>query len=170
MVKLFHTIVTTERHREHGYCEDSDFGKIELIELSPTEKNLIVSFQDYKHKKEFIEYEGCAYLKVGECSNFGGMSRDKEAIWIAKQGKFTRNSAITLMLELRKRFESSFSYVSSAKYILIGKTLYARYSKIKTLQLPFVEICYLHIGLVLTLKLMETNVQLNCQKKISIKP
>jgi len=133
MRNIFNTIVTTKRHREIGYCESSDFGKIELIALESSEKELIVSFNDYKDKKEFIAFEGHAYAKVNKSSYFGGMSREEEGSWAKKQGKFSERTAIKLLLELRKRFENTFSNVSSAKYILIDRTLYVQYCKLKDL-------------------------------------
>ena len=133
MEKVFHTVVTSERHREYGYCEKSDFGTIELFILQPHEKELIVSFTDYDHKEEFINFRGYAYRKFNKNSYFFGMSKDEQAEWGKKQGYFSKETAINLMLEFRKRMESQFSYVATGKYILIGKTLYARYSKLKDL-------------------------------------
>lgn len=133
MKKIFNSIVTTKRHRQIGYCEPSDFGTIELISLSPSEKELIVSFADYKDKKEFIAFKGHAYSKVNPSSYFGGMSKEEEEGWTKKQGKFSEKTAIKLVLGIRERFEKAYSNVSSIKYILIGKTLYVEYCKIKDL-------------------------------------
>ena len=133
MEKIFHSPITTQRHRELGTCEDSDFATIELIELLPEEKVLIVSFEGYEKKREFIEFEGHAYSKMNAGSYFGGMSREDEAVWTKKQGKFSRKLAIKLLLTIREHIDNQFSCISSEKFILIGKTLYARYSKISDL-------------------------------------
>jgi hypothetical protein len=127
MEKLFHTVITSRRHRELGYCEDSDFGKIELIKLKPEEKKLIVSFKDYNDKKEYIEHDGFAFIKTDSSCNFWGCSREKSQEILSKQGKFSEKSAINLMLSLRKRTEYDFSYVRSNTFLLIGKTLYEKY-------------------------------------------
>jgi hypothetical protein len=130
---IFTSPITSERHRKHGYCEKSDFGRIDLIELQAEDKQLIVSFKDYSGAIEFIEYKGFAFKKVGQRSGFGGMSRDEEGVWLKKQGKFSEKTALKLVLDIRERFESRYYPASSERYILIGKTLYVEYCKLKDL-------------------------------------
>lgn len=132
---LFKTIVTSQRHREQGTFEDSDFGSIRLIELDPSEKELIVSFDEYKDKKEYIKVGNYVYSKMGGNPYLCGMSREDEDFWIAKQGKFSSNLAIRLMLTLRPKLENRFSGVDSVRYVLIGRTLYSRYCKIEDLNI-----------------------------------
>jgi len=135
MEKLFNTVMTTQRHREIGYCEDSDFATIELLKLNPEEKELIVSFNDYKSKKEYIKYKGYAYSKADSNSYLGGMSREDQKSWVDKQGKISEKYAIKLMLQIRERTIENFSCISSSSFILIGRTLYVRYSKISDLKI-----------------------------------
>jgi hypothetical protein len=136
MTTLFHSVITTQRHREHGYCEPSDFGKIDLIVLSPEEKELIVSFQKYSNdpKVEYIRHKGYAYRKI-DTRGLTHFSKEEEGKWINKQGKFSENSALELVLEYRSRLDNSYSYAGSKSFILIGRTLYERYSKMKDLRI-----------------------------------
>lgn len=135
MKTLFHTTITTQRHREHGFCEDSDFGNIELLVLSPDEKELIVSFQKYSNdpKTEYIKYKGYAYRKLD--SRLSHFSKEEEQKWATKQGKFSENSALELVLEYRSRMDNSYSFAGSKSFILIGRTLYERYSKMTDLRI-----------------------------------
>lgn len=126
MEKVFHTILTTKRHREIGYCESSDFAKIELVQMSPDEKNLVVSFNDNSEKFEFVEFNKEIYIKTKSLTHF---SRDEERAILKKQGKFNKQSVIKILLDLRERKESNFSGISDSKFLLIGKTLYERYCK-----------------------------------------
>lgn len=135
MKTLFHTVITTERHRERGFCEDSDFGKIELLELLPEEKQLVVSFKDYDKEIEYIEHDGYAYKKIGVSSGVWGFSKEEEEKIISKQGKFSQKYVLDLVLKIRARMERTFSCVGSASFILIGRTLYTRYSKIEDLNI-----------------------------------
>lgn len=129
MKTLFHTVITSRRHREHGYCEDSDFGRLELIELSPEEKQLVVSFKDGDEAVEYIEYKGQIYKKVNSESRFCGLSRDEENAVVKKQGKFSVQETIKFVLAQRKSMEHGFSNVGDETYILIGRTLYSHYCK-----------------------------------------
>lgn len=135
METLFHTVVTSERHRERGFCEVSDFGKIELIELQPEEKQLIVSFKDYRTEIEYIEHSGYAYKKIGVSGGIWGFSKEEEEKIISKQGKFSQKYVIEVILKLRARMERTFSGVGDENFILIGRTLYRRYSKIEDLNI-----------------------------------
>ena len=134
MKKLFHTVITSQRHRTAGFCEKSDFGVIDLFELEPSEKKLIVNFRPYSNEpiKEFIEHEGLAYVKM---YSFPRMGREAESVWLKKQGKFSNNTAIKLMLELREDIERSYSSVAGYSFILIGKTLYISYCPVKELSI-----------------------------------
>lgn len=129
MKTIFKSVITSERHRKIGFCEKSDFGHISLIELHPEEKELVVSFDEYDEKKEFIKYKNIIYSKLNKSSYLGGVSREDENEILKKQGKFSQQSALNLVLELRERLENWYSCVSSMRFLLISKTLYTNYCK-----------------------------------------
>jgi hypothetical protein len=133
MVRLFHSVTTSQRHRKDGFCEDSDFGHIELLELDPEEKELIVSFKDYQTNGEYIEYEGYAYTRMQP--RMLSMDVDDTKGWGKKQGKFSPKTALQFVLEERKLLDRRYSFAGSARYILIGRTLYSRYCKVKDLSI-----------------------------------
>jgi len=151
MTQIFQTTVTSKRHREIGYCEKSDFGTLDLWQLNKDEKKLIVSFKDYKKEVEYIEFKGTVYIKIHNDYRFQYMSREDDTLWTGKQGKFSVKSALKLVLDLRQKFEGSFSNVSSGSYILIGNTLYAEYCKRKDLAITvcgnLLFSCWLSIGI-----------------------
>lgn len=134
---IFFSVTTSERHRNIGYCEPSDFGSVELIKLSPEKKVPIIEFKKYSGDPliELIEYNKFVYKKVNKDSYFCGMAKDEEAEWLKLQGKFTDKSATKLILELRKRSENTFSSVSDINFLIIGKTLYQRYCEVKKLKI-----------------------------------
>lgn len=133
METIFKSPITTKRHKEHGFCEDTDFGQIELIELSPAEKKLIVSFMDYDEFEEFIEYKGCAFRRISKATRSLPFGQKEEVTWASKQGKFSRKTAVKLVLELRSSFDDDYSGARSQRIILIGRTIYVEYCKIKDL-------------------------------------
>lgn len=134
---IFFSVTTSERHRNIGYCEPSDFGSVELIQLSPEQKVLIASFRRYSNDPitELIEYNKFVYKKVSTDSYFCGMSKEEEKEWLKLQGKFTSKTAIKLVLELRRRSENTFTHLDNINFLLIGKTLYQRYCEINRLKI-----------------------------------
>lgn len=130
---IFHSVITSERHRQIGYCESSDFGSINLISISPLKKELVVSFMDYDKPQEYVSYNNMIYKKIVKGEGINHLSREEEEKYIKLQGKFTEKTALKLVLELRKRMENTFSWVDTKSFLLIGKTLYSKYCKPKDL-------------------------------------
>ena len=137
MEKIFNTVYTTERHRKWGTCEPSDFGTIELIRLSPSEKELAVSFKDHTvdtknpqgnmvlKETEYIVYGKDIYVKVDYHHFALHGSREEQYEWLnKKQGKLSDKTAKKAMLDLRESCERSYSTASDYKFIIIGNTLY----------------------------------------------
>mgnify|MGYP003553212411 CR=1 FL=1 len=151
MKHLFKSPLTSERHRKIGTCDKSDFAGLELIELDKEEKKLIVSFKDYSKEVEYIEYAKQVYTKVNDDYGFAGMSREEQAKWVKKQGKYSYKSAIELMLILRERKENTYSNVYGGSFILIGNTLYTLYCDKKDLAITvcgnLLFSCWLSIGI-----------------------
>ena len=131
MIKIYNTTTTTIRHNDFGHCEESDFGTIELFVMPKVEKELIVSFKDYNKSKEFIKVGEMVYVKFDEESNVH-LSREEQANWLKKQGRFSADFARKFMVELRKK-ECSYSNAFSQSFILIEKTLYVKYCNIEKL-------------------------------------
>jgi hypothetical protein len=135
MKKIFHTVLTTERHKKHGYCEAQDFGSLELIQLEPEEKKLIVSYDDNENHIEMIEHNGKAYVKITNNSLFIGFSKEEDKEIASKQGKYSPNTALKFILEMRERLDNSYSHASEESYILIGRSLYAEFCKKRELSI-----------------------------------
>lgn len=135
MKKIFNTPITSRRHRELGFCEENDFANLDLVSIPEEEKALIVKFKIDSTETEYIEFNNEVYIKINSDNNVFPFSREEDAEWIKKQGKFTEKECIKLMLKLREPMEKSYSCIDSKKYILIGRTLYYKYCKIEELNI-----------------------------------
>jgi len=134
MKKIYHTITVSERNKHVGLWEDKDFGKIELFTMPKENKELIVSYTDYKTKHELIEVDGKGvYEKVHKRSYLGGFSTEDEEKIMKKQGYYSEKTAIELMLKIRKATERTFTFMTDFSFILIGKTLYVRRCNVEDL-------------------------------------
>lgn len=131
---LYHTVVTSRRHREMGYCEESDFGGIELFQPEENEHELIVSFKGYSSDPvtEFVlinffdSGKDMVYRKVTKAVGLPHQSRDAQD---AMNYVFGENKAIQEMCRIRESMEYSFSCVANHRFVLIGRTLYQEYCK-----------------------------------------
>ena len=173
---VFHSVITSERHRTLGYCENNDFGSIALINLSPDKKELIVAYQDDNKSHEYVSYNNKVYRKIIERNGITHFSREEEQKYQNLQGKFTVKTALGFVLEMRSRMEHSFSSPGEKSYLLIGRTLYYEYCKPKELTITvcgnLLFSCWLSIhfechGNKITHKLNKPNFEkvLSAQKK-----
>ena len=122
---VFHTPVTSGRHREIGYCEDTDFSTIKLFCQDKQDVSLYIETPD----KRLYEHKGNLYTNVLTLP----FSREEDAVFIKRQGRYSVKTAISLMLKIREKMEDSFSHVFDEEFILIGRTIYQRYCKVKDL-------------------------------------
>lgn len=97
MRTLYHTVITSARHRRLGFCHTSDFGEISLIELPQHKKQLVISFVYGGVKQEFIKHEGFIYSRV---NNFIKVGKDEEVNFLSKQGRYCPRAVIDILLEV----------------------------------------------------------------------
>ena len=76
-----------------------------------------------------VKYKGYYYQNILSLP----FSREDDTVWMKRNGKFSRKTAIKLMLKIRESSCKSYSCVSSSYFILIGRTLYQRWCKVKDL-------------------------------------
>ena len=124
--ELFHTILTSSRHRTSGFCEDSDFASIKLFYQDKEEAEF---YLETNKKKKIYRYNNYLYRNILTLP----FSREEDSKWLKKQGRFSSKVAISLMLKIREQETKSFSVVSDKEFLLIGRTLYQRYCKVKDL-------------------------------------
>lgn len=120
---LYHTILTSRRHKDSGYCEDSDFGKIELIQASNEEAPIYCTIIDYQLNQE---------LRLFGNDFYGDYDRwNHKKYFDGRQGKFSEKSAIAEMVKIRSESEADTSWTSARtmKYLLVGRKLYVHYCK-----------------------------------------
>ena len=123
--KLFHTIYTSSRHRELGLCEDSDFASINLFSQTKEEADFYLETGE----KRIYRYKNYLYCNILVLP----FSRKEDKKWLKKQGRFSTKMAIAFMLEIRKQVRQKYSTVYDREFLLIGRTLYQRYCKVKDL-------------------------------------
>lgn len=133
--KIFNTVITSERHRKYGFCEESDFETIELFELEKAEKELVVKFNDYDGQKEYISFNNYAFEKIDNKSYLGNLSTEIHRNLIKKQGYFTPQTAINFILRIRESSLKTYSYIRGFQFVLIGRTLYVSKCKLEDLQI-----------------------------------
>jgi len=131
MKKIFHTFLMSKIHKDFGRCERQDFGTLKLFQLEEDEKELIVSFETYNAKEELILFKGEVYRKLNKETRLG-IDQDKTKFFLSRQGKFTQDLAINLMMIISQQI-NNYSIVTNEIFILIGRTLYKRYCKLEDL-------------------------------------
>lgn len=134
MIQIFKTPVVSQRHVELGFCENSDFATIELSVAEPVEVEFIFShlsedIPPIPATKKVIKYNRYYYQNILRLP----FSRDDDKFWMKKNGKFSTKTAINLMLKIRESHCNQYSCVYDSYFILIGRTLYQRWCKIKDL-------------------------------------
>ena len=123
--EIFHTSFTTQRHRTRGDCESSDFATLRL--LLQDKENAIFYVETIE--KKIYRYKNYLY-----CNKLNlHFSREEEGKWLKKQGKFSIKTATELMLKIREGSRNTYSCAISNEFLLIGRTLYQRYCKVKNL-------------------------------------
>lgn len=136
---IYKTNTTSKRHRELGYCEESDFGKIELIELKEDEikfafllngsKGYVKGEKITTHKSNRPDYV-YSYKNIYLTSYINlPFGREEDEKYLSKQGKFTHNTSKQLMVKVRLQQDDNFYPAFSKKYYLIGKKLYQKWCK-----------------------------------------
>ncbi len=129
MKELYHTVLTSRRHIELGYCEEMDFGTIKLMQVSEAEAPLICVIKDY-HLNQEIRLLGNKYYTDMTMWDKGNK------IFKEKQGRLTEKTAIRLMVTERQEAEKRDSFYpapSRPTYILIGRHIYEYYCDKKDL-------------------------------------
>lgn len=120
MNRIYHTTVTSQRHRESGFCEKEDFGTIELLQVSNEEATLICNIKDYQLDQDIRLFKNKYF------TDFNTWTSKK---YFDKQGRFSEKTALEEMIKLRKEQEKRYYPVSSCIYLLIGKKIFVEYCK-----------------------------------------
>lgn len=122
METIYKTTTISDRHIRRGACEDGDFGEIVLVEASEQEAPLICNIKDYKINQTLRLFQGSYYSDFDRWNN--------KFFFAEKQGRLTKNTALTLMVEERKQTSSSSFYPAhNAKYIIVGRRIYREWCK-----------------------------------------
>lgn len=126
METIYKTTTISDRHIQHGYCEDGDFGEIVLVGASEQEAPLICNIKDYRVNQTLRLFQGNYYSDFDRWNN--------KLFFAEKQGRLTRKTALTLMVEERKN-ASCYSSMRNVKYILVGRRIYKKWCKKADLQI-----------------------------------
>ena len=79
--------------------------------------------------KKVIKYNGYYYHNILRLP----FTREEDNLWMKRNGRYTKKTATELMLKIRESHCNSFSGVYDDFFILIGRTLYQRWCKVKDL-------------------------------------
>jgi hypothetical protein len=119
MKTLYKTLTISGKNKEGLSCEDIDFGKIEIIRIAEQDAPLQFIVRKGKEQTRFRLF-GVEYLTDRPCFPF---SREDDAIYIKKQGRWGNKNLRMLYLQLIAK-QNSFASAFSATYYIIGNTLY----------------------------------------------
>ncbi|MDP3025906.1 MAG: hypothetical protein Q8O10_10300 [candidate division Zixibacteria bacterium] len=117
MKQIYYTKTVSERNRKYGYFEEKDFGEISIVELTEEEAPLM-----FKIDKSIIRKVKSKYITSSFTLPF---SREEDAEYISKQGRFREKLLKKLGIRLREQSDDSYYPARSFTYYLVGKNLFS---------------------------------------------
>lgn len=130
MKTLFYHPTTSQRHDELHYCEERDFGKIEIIEVTEEEAPECFTMKDFEVNAIFRVINGM-YIRNDRFNLW--MSREGDDEVKLTQGKFGPKQVRALIEKIIDN--KSFANAFNATIYKVGKTLYFPYCEVGELSI-----------------------------------